>query len=101
MHSILTESVAVDNYWYMHGGNLKHHHRYDPTALGESDGLVERKDARFAHWLLDAEEVLLKLTDGPQLVIGSSMGGWVNTVVHIHLLYFCVENCYFNTHNLV
>ncbi|KAK4291952.1 hypothetical protein Pmani_035249 [Petrolisthes manimaculis] len=55
--------------------------RYDPTALGESEGLTERKDARFAHWLQDAEEVLLQLTDGPQLVIGSSMGGWIASLL--------------------
>ncbi|XP_042207085.1 palmitoyl-protein thioesterase ABHD10, mitochondrial-like isoform X2 [Homarus americanus] len=51
--------------------------RYDPTALGESDGPIELKDARFSHWLQDAEEALLQLTEGPQLVIGSSMGGWL------------------------
>ncbi|XP_068244603.1 palmitoyl-protein thioesterase ABHD10, mitochondrial-like isoform X1 [Palaemon carinicauda] len=51
--------------------------RYDATALGESKGTIELKDARFSHWLQDAEEVLLYLTEGPQLVIGSSMGAWI------------------------
>lgn len=51
--------------------------RFDATALGETEGPIELKDARFSHWLQDAEEVLVHLTEGPQLVIGSSMGGWV------------------------
>lgn len=51
--------------------------RFDATALGETEGPIELKDARFSHWLQDAEEVLVHLTEGPQLVIGSSMGGWI------------------------
>ena len=31
----------------------------------------------FSHWLEDAKNVLLRATDGPQLVVASSMGGWV------------------------
>ncbi|KAK7068140.1 hypothetical protein SK128_008427 [Halocaridina rubra] len=55
--------------------------RYDATGLGESQGPIELKDARLSHWLQDAEEILMNLTDGPQLVIGSSMGGWIASIL--------------------
>ena len=51
--------------------------RYDPSGLGESEG-VNKTEARFCLWLDDAKEMLLNVTDGPQIVICSSMGCWVS-----------------------
>lgn len=55
--------------------------RYDATGLGESEGPIKLEDARFYHWLQDAEEILFKLTEGPQLVIASSMGAWITLIL--------------------
>lgn len=50
--------------------------RYDPSGLGETEG-VKQTETTLTVWLEDAAQVLSNLTDGPQLVVASSMGGWV------------------------
>ncbi|XP_050740348.1 palmitoyl-protein thioesterase ABHD10, mitochondrial-like [Eriocheir sinensis] len=55
--------------------------RYDPSGLGESQG-VSMTDTRFSLWLEDANEMLLKVADSPQIVVCSSMGCWLTS----HLL---------------
>ncbi|KAG0729421.1 Mycophenolic acid acyl-glucuronide esterase, mitochondrial [Chionoecetes opilio] len=42
--------------------------RYDPSGLGESEG-VKKTETRFSLWLEDAQEMLLNATDGPQIVV--------------------------------
>lgn len=54
--------------------------RYDPSGMGESEG-VDVKEVLFSQWIQDAKEVLLRVTDGPQLVVGSSMGGWISSMI--------------------
>ena len=49
--------------------------RFDYTGHGSSSGKFE--DGNIGAWLQDAADVLDKLTEGPQIVIGSSMGGWI------------------------
>lgn len=49
--------------------------RYDAYAHGQSGG--EWKDFTISHALHDAQLVLDHLTEGPQVIVGSSMGGWV------------------------
>lgn len=49
--------------------------RFDYLGHGESGG--EFADGTIGRWRSDALEVLEKLTDGPQVVVGSSMGGWM------------------------
>lgn len=51
--------------------------RYDPSGLGESEGMT-KAEARMSIWLEDAEEMLLNVAEGPQIVIGSSLGCWVS-----------------------
>ncbi|CAL4085275.1 unnamed protein product [Meganyctiphanes norvegica] len=51
--------------------------RYDPSGLGDSDHEIDLKNARLSHWIEDARHMLLQATEGPQLVIGSSMGAWI------------------------
>lgn len=55
------------------------HSRYDPSGLGDSKG-VKLTETKFSLWLEDAREMLLKVTDGPQIVVCSSMGCWVSVV---------------------
>jgi pimeloyl-ACP methyl ester carboxylesterase len=49
--------------------------RFDYSGHGESDG--EFRDGTIGAWLQDAVDVLDRLTSGPQIVVGSSMGGWI------------------------
>lgn len=49
--------------------------RFDYLGHGQSSGQFEQ--GSIGRWAEDAGEVLQKLTQGPQIVVGSSMGGWV------------------------
>ncbi len=48
--------------------------RFDYSGHGQSDGRFE--DGTISRWLEEAEAVF-GTTEGPQVVIGSSMGGWL------------------------
>ncbi len=72
---------------------IKHNHsflRFDYTGHGISSGKFE--DFVISDWILDAKTVITKLTKGPQILIGSSMGGWImlalakKNLVNIHSL---------------
>ena len=49
--------------------------RFDHFGHGVSSGRFE--DATISRWAEDAIRVLDALTEGPQILIGSSMGGWI------------------------
>jgi hypothetical protein len=49
--------------------------RFDWFAHGESSG--DWSKARIGRWRDDARAVIDQLTDGPLLIVGSSMGGWL------------------------
>lgn len=49
--------------------------RFDYSGHGASGGAFE--DGCIGDWLEDAAEVLACLTEGPQILVGSSMGGWI------------------------
>src|SRR5258708_17021324 len=49
--------------------------RFDHFGHGVSSGRFE--DATISRWAADCIRVLDALTEGPQLLIGSSMGGWI------------------------
>ena len=53
--------------------------RFDYSGHGESDGLFE--EGAVGDWLEDAGDVLEGLTDGPQVLVGSSMGGWIALLI--------------------
>lgn len=53
--------------------------RFDYTGHGSSSGCFI--DGTIGGWRQDAIDVLDKLTDGPQIIIGSSMGGWIALLV--------------------
>ncbi len=49
--------------------------RFDYRGHGESEGAFENGD--IATWFADALDVFDRLTEGPQILVGSSMGGWI------------------------
>ncbi len=49
--------------------------RFDYSGHGQSSG--EFTEGCIGDWALDAIEIVSALTEGPQLLVGSSMGGWI------------------------
>ncbi|PPR44735.1 MAG: hypothetical protein CFH21_00203, partial [Alphaproteobacteria bacterium MarineAlpha5_Bin11] len=49
--------------------------RFDCRGHGKSHGTI--KDFVISDWKKDLLEVINKLTKGPQILVGSSMGGWL------------------------
>ena len=49
--------------------------RFDYSGHGLSDG--DFRDGTISRWAEDSLAVIDELTDGPQILIGSSMGGWL------------------------
>ncbi|MCA1909184.1 MAG: alpha/beta hydrolase [Magnetospirillum sp.] len=49
--------------------------RFDLFGHGKSSGQVE--DGTISRWADDATAVLDELTQGPQILVGSSLGGWI------------------------
>lgn len=48
---------------------------FDYFGHGESEGAFA--DGTISRWLEDTLEVIDRLADGPQVLVGSSMGGWI------------------------
>lgn len=53
--------------------------RFDYSGHGQSSGAFE--DGGIGDWSQDAMAVLAALTTGPQVLVGSSMGGWIALLV--------------------
>jgi pimeloyl-ACP methyl ester carboxylesterase len=53
--------------------------RFDYTCHGESSG--DLRDGCIGAWLRDAQDAIAALTRGPQILVGSSMGGWIALLV--------------------
>lgn len=49
--------------------------RFDYSGHGQSSGRFE--DGAIGDWFEDARAALEHLTEGPQILVGSSMGGWI------------------------
>ncbi|MEJ2001178.1 MAG: alpha/beta hydrolase, partial [Maritimibacter sp.] len=52
--------------------------RFDYSGHGQSSG--EFTDGCIGDWAEDARAVIETLTEGPQLLVGSSMGGWISAL---------------------
>ncbi|MEE2859910.1 MAG: alpha/beta fold hydrolase [Pseudomonadota bacterium] len=53
--------------------------RFDYSGHGESGGRFE--DGCIGDWCEDAISAIEALTEGPQLLVGSSMGGWISLLI--------------------
>ena len=53
--------------------------RFDYSGHGQSQGAFA--DGCIGDWAQDAEAALDTLTDGPLLLVGSSMGGWISLLM--------------------
>lgn len=53
--------------------------RFDYSGTGSSDGAFE--DGTLGGWLDEALHMLDSFTDGPVIVVGSSMGGWIGLLL--------------------
>lgn len=57
--------------------------RFDYTAHGQSNG--DFMQACISVWLADAISVFEEMCDGPQVLVGSSMGGWLAMLLNQHI----------------
>lgn len=71
-----TKAIALDQ-WCQ--DNDRAFLRFDYTGHGASSGQFE--DGCIGDWARDALSVLDHLTAGPQVLVGSSMGGWISLLV--------------------
>ncbi len=53
--------------------------RFDYTGHGASSG--DFLEAGIGDWAHDARDAVLRLTEGPQVLVGSSMGGWIALIL--------------------
>lgn len=53
--------------------------RFDYSGHGQSSGRFE--DGAIGDWAADARAVVEALTEGPQILVGSSMGGWISLLL--------------------
>lgn len=61
---------------------------YDHECTGNSEG--DTRNVLFSHWVEDLETVITRLTEGPIVLVGSSLGGWLALSVakhHSHLIH--------------
>jgi len=73
-----SKAVALDSFAERRGLAML---RFDYSGNGASEGRFE--DGTLASWTDDAVEVVDRLTDGPVILAGSSMGGWI--ALHVAL----------------
>lgn len=66
------KAIALEDYCTSRGHGFT---RFDYFGHGESSGAFE--DGTIGRWADDAVRVLDQVTEGPQILVGSSMGGWI------------------------
>ncbi len=70
-----TKAVVLDAYAAEKGIAYS---RFDYSGQGQSEGVFE--DGTISRWLEDAEAAFA-VTAGPQILVGSSMGGWLSLLL--------------------
>ncbi|WP_131194312.1 alpha/beta hydrolase [Lichenihabitans psoromatis] len=70
------KALAIDRWAGEHGRGFV---RFDYSGHGESSG--DFVDGTIGQWLDDALAVVRASTDGPQIIVGSSMGAWIAMLV--------------------
>src|SRR5690606_29382552 len=67
-----TKAEAIDNWAAENGRSFL---RHDYSGHGESGGAFA--DGTISLWLAQSLAVFRHFTQGPQILVGSSMGGWI------------------------
>lgn len=67
-----TKSIYMENWAREHGHGFI---RFDYRGHGQSDGTF--LDFAISDWTADALAIIDHLSEGPQILIGSSLGGWI------------------------
>ena len=73
---LATKATALDAFAAEHGRAAL---RFDYAGHGESGGRFE--DGTISRWLEESVAVVRDLSEGPQILVGSSMGGWLALLV--------------------
>lgn len=73
------KALALDGFAERRGAAML---RFDYSGTGSSEGRFE--EGTFASWLEEALAAVDELTQGPLILVGSSMGGWI--ALHLALL---------------
>ena len=68
-----TKAERIDRWALAHGRGFL---RFDYSGHGESGGRFE--DGTISGWLEDSLTIIRTLSRGPQILVGSSMGGWIS-----------------------
>lgn len=71
-----TKALALED-WAQRGGHA--FLRFDYSGHGQSAGAFT--DGCISDWAADAKAVIEAVTEGPQILIGSSMGGWISAIL--------------------
>ncbi len=71
-----TKAVHLEAWCKEHGRAFL---RFDYSGHGQSSGVFE--EGCIGDWAQDAQAAISMLTAGPQVLIGSSMGGWISLLV--------------------
>ncbi|MGE5517562.1 MAG: alpha/beta hydrolase [Bacteroidota bacterium] len=74
------KALALEQWCRDHGRAFL---RFDMFGHGLSSGAIE--DGTVGRWADDAEAAIAQLTEGPQIVVGSSLGGWIALLAALRL----------------
>ncbi len=71
-----TKAIALEEWARSEGRPFL---RFDYSGHGQSSG--EFADGAIGDWFADAKAAISHLTQGPQVLVGSSMGGWISLLI--------------------
>ncbi|GAA3870091.1 alpha/beta hydrolase [Celeribacter arenosi] len=71
-----TKATALESWAQLQGRPFL---RFDYSGHGQSGGAFE--DGCIGDWAEDAAAAITALTEGPQVLVGSSMGGWISLLL--------------------
>ena len=71
-----TKALALEDWAKTNGRAFL---RFDYSGHGSSSG--DFLDGAIGDWFEDARAAILGLTEGPQVLVGSSMGGWISLLM--------------------
>ena len=71
-----TKALFLEEYAQLNGVSYL---RFDYSGHGKSSGRFI--DGTIGRWYKDAVEIINKVTVGPQILVGSSMGGWISLLL--------------------